>query len=94
MTHSTAAVATPFASRYLQQLCKHFAHRIPVTFSKTEGRMEFEGNTCLLNADGDVLNISIEAADTTALERLQGVVARHLDRFAFRDKPEVTWSAA
>jgi hypothetical protein len=94
MTRSTARVTTAFASRYVQQLCKHFAHRIPVEFSKTTGRMEFEGNTCLLEADSNLLTIRIEAEDATALERLQGVVARHLERFAFRDKPEVSWAAA
>lgn len=94
MTQSTARITTAFASRYLQQLCKHFAHRIPVEFSKTEGRMDFEGNTCLLEAGGNVLTIRIKAQDATTLERLQGVVARHLERFAFRDKPEVSWAAA
>jgi hypothetical protein len=94
MIQSTATIETQYASRYLQQLCKHFAHKIPVEFTKTDGRIAFEGNACLLHAEGDTLTITIEAADTQVAERLQDVVVRHLDRFAFRDKPEVTWAAS
>ncbi|MEN3974159.1 DUF2218 domain-containing protein [Emcibacter sp. SYSU 3D8] len=93
MTRSSATIETEFASRYLQQLCKHFAHKIPVEFSKTAGRMEFEGNTCLLEADQKALTISIQAADADINRRLQDVIVRHLDRFAFRDRPEVRWKA-
>ena len=44
MTRSTTRIETEYASRYLQQLCKHFAHKIPVAFSKTDGRIAFEDN--------------------------------------------------
>ena len=94
MTQSTATIETPYASRYLQQLCKHFAHKIPVEFTRTDGRIAFEDNACLLHAEGGRLTITIEAADAPTAERLQDVVARHLDRFAFRDKPEVMWTAS
>ncbi len=94
MTRSTARIRTEHASRYLQQLCKHFAHKIPVTFGKTEGRISFDGNDCVLEAKGDVLIITVQAPDTPTVERLQDAIVRHLDRFAFRDKPEVDWTAA
>jgi hypothetical protein len=94
MTQSTARIHTEYASRYLQQLCKHFAHKIPVEFTRTDGRIDFDGNACVLKADGDVLTITVEAADNAAVERLQDVVVRHLERFAFRDKPDMTWTAA
>ncbi len=94
MNRSIARIHTDHASRYLQQLCKHFAHKIPTEFDKTDGRIMFDGNACLLRADGDVLTITIEAADTETDERLRDVVVRHLDRFAFRDQPSVTWTAA
>lgn len=32
---SRATVATPNASRYLQQVCTHFPHKRPVTFART-----------------------------------------------------------
>jgi hypothetical protein len=32
------------------------------------------------------------AKDGEALGQLETVVARHLERFAFRDKPEIAWT--
>jgi hypothetical protein len=94
MTQSTATIQTEHASRYLQQLCKHFGHKIPVEFTKTEGRISFDGNDCLLKADGGILTITLRTPDTATAERLQDVVVRHLDRFAFRDRPEIRWASA
>lgn len=34
----TGTFMTPNASKYLQQLCKHFAHKVAVVFDETEGR--------------------------------------------------------
>lgn len=89
--HSRADVATPRASRYLQQLCKHFAHKIPVTFDASAGQITFQGGVCRLNAEGDRLALSLDAPDPAALDRLQDVVARHLVRFAFREEMQIDW---
>lgn len=37
---SRADVPTAHASRYLQQLCKHWAHRFEVTFDPHQGRID------------------------------------------------------
>jgi hypothetical protein len=79
------------AGRYLNQLCKHFAHKLPTTLGEREGRIEFAWGVCTLATEGDTLVLGATAADDAALDRLQHVVARHLERFAFRDKPEVRW---
>ncbi|HEY4807503.1 MAG TPA: DUF2218 domain-containing protein, partial [Roseiarcus sp.] len=39
------------------------------------------------DARADVLQVTIEGEESEAVERLQGVVASHLDRFAFREAP-------
>jgi hypothetical protein len=41
---SLAEVATPRAERYLQQLCKHFGHKVAVTFDPRSGKVEPRGN--------------------------------------------------
>ncbi len=91
MPTSQANVHTAMASRYLQQLCKHFAHKLPVSHDALQGRIEFSIGTCTLAAAPDLLTLHAEAADDAALAQLEDVVARHLDRFAFRDKPEISW---
>lgn len=88
---STADIATAQASKYLQQLCKHFAHRRPVTFDPQSGRIEFASGTCTLAAEDGSLRIALAAPDATHLLQLKDVVERHLLRFAFRETPAIAW---
>ena len=37
---------TQSAPRYMAQLCKHFAHRIPVTLNERDGQMVFGAGVC------------------------------------------------
>ena len=94
MITSTAEVATTSASRYLQQLCKHFAHELPTSFDATAGRIEFPFGPVTLAADGARLTLGIAAEDAAKLAELGDVVARHLVRFAFREELAVVWSPA
>lgn len=89
---STATVSTASASRYLQQLCKHFAHKLQVDFTPQAGRIAFSSGTCDLAADGANLTMIVRAAGAEELARLQDVIARHLERFAFREPPRIEWS--
>lgn len=92
---ATAVVETPRASGYLQQLCKHFAHKAPTSFDASEGRVAFAMGECLLRAspDGGVLTMTASAATNADLEHVQEIVGGHLERFAFREQLHVTWSA-
>jgi hypothetical protein len=91
---SEARVPTDAPSRYLAQLCKHFDHKLPVTLAGDRGRIEFSGGVCALEAGDGTLVMRLTAGDEAALARLEDVVARHLLRFAFREKPEVHWTRA
>lgn len=94
MIRSTAEVATASASRYLQQLCKHFAHKIPAGFTPTQGSLTFPLGQVALAADAERLSITVSADDAERLGELCEVVARHLVRFAFREEPAIDWRAA
>lgn len=50
MPNSTTTVSSDRASRYLQQLCKHFAHKVPVEFTTETGQITFPFGTCTLHA--------------------------------------------
>ncbi|MFN3548656.1 MAG: DUF2218 domain-containing protein [Mesorhizobium sp.] len=89
---SHADVRTEMASRYLQQLCKHFAHKIPAEFTSEKGTISFPFGTCALKADGDILALDVSAATEEDLGRMRGVIASHLERFAFRDTPTIAWN--
>ena len=93
MPASHATVTTVSASRYLQQLCKHWSHKFSVEFTPQQGMIPFDATrVCRLEALPDRLSLRIEAADDATLERTQGVVIDHLKRFAFREElGEVRW---
>ncbi|MCB9957875.1 MAG: DUF2218 domain-containing protein [Rhodospirillaceae bacterium] len=89
-----AEVATPNASRYLQQLCKHFGHRVPATFDPTDGQIGFAAGDCTLHAEGDVLSLRVAGSGAAEAAELEDVVTRHLVRFAFREDLAVNWRTA
>jgi uncharacterized protein len=90
-----ALVPTEHASRYLQQLCKHWQHNLQVTFTPENGTVIFPKDARGANHPGDAavtfdvaetgLEVRIDATSTEQLEGLKDAVARHLDRFAFRE---------
>ena len=96
--HSAAAdVPTPHASKYLQQLCKHWQHNLAVVFTAEHGTVTFPRDArgadwpgdglVTFDAGPETLSVRIDASVAAQLEGLQGAVARHLDRFAFREAP-------
>ncbi len=91
---SKTAIATEQASRYLQQLCKHFAHKLTVTFDEHAGEIAFSIGHCRLRADGAALHIDLAAPSAEDMEQLKDVVIRHLVRFAFREEVRIDWQDA
>lgn len=97
MPASTASVPTTNASKYLQQLCKHWSHNLAVEFSAERGTIVFPRDArgaswpgdavVTLDARADALECRIDATASAQLEGLKGALARHLDRFAFREAP-------
>ncbi|MES2894849.1 MAG: DUF2218 domain-containing protein [Pseudomonadota bacterium] len=82
---SSATVPTAHAARYMVQLCKHFGHKIPASWDGQEGRITFEAGEAALRATPDTLLLVSSATDAEGLARVEGVVASHLERFAFRE---------
>lgn len=90
-----ALVPTDHASRYLQQLCKHWEHNLQVEFTPENGTVIFPKDARGADHPGDAvvtfnavetgLDVRIDASSQEQLDGLKGAVARHLDRFAFRE---------
>ena len=87
MSTATAHVPTTNASRYLQQLCKHWGHKLEVAFDEKAGTVRFQEAVVTLAAGEEVLSVTVEAVNDEIRDRIEGVVASHLDRFAFREAP-------
>jgi hypothetical protein len=93
MLVSEARIPTASASKYLQQLCKHWSHKFQVEFTPETGRVPFAaGRLCDFAATPDMLTLRVQAADDESMSRTERVVIDHLKRFAFReDLGSVEW---
>jgi uncharacterized protein len=91
MLVSVAEVKTDRASRYLTQLCKHFAHKVRAEWTDRQGRVEFDFGACTLVAQDAFLELTAAAPDSEALARVEHVVGSHAERFGSRDGLTVTW---
>lgn len=95
MFTSTAVVPTERASRYLQQLCKHWAHNLTIEFDANQGRITFPKDArgadwpgdaiFTMTASDSALTCRIDASADGQLQGLKRAVELHLDRFAFRE---------
>jgi uncharacterized protein len=94
MTEAVSRIVTAHASKYLQQLCKHFAHKLTVSFDETAGAISFPLGEVKLVADAEALTLRLQSLNAEDLERLKDVVVRHLARFAFREELSVEWREA
>jgi hypothetical protein len=103
MLASSAHVATERPTLYLKQLCEHFAdatqrhsaQEFEVTFDDGEGFIDFApvvGGTCRLEARGAELVVEARASNQAALDRVQRIVTKHLERFGRGDGLTVEWS--
>lgn len=85
MPQSAAYLETVNGQKYLAQLCKHFAHKISVSYTETHGDCQFAGGTASLDADAKGLRMAATAADDNGLAEIQSIIESHLVRFAFRE---------
>jgi hypothetical protein len=93
MMTATGTFSTENASKYLVQLCKHFAHKIDVTYTEDAGNCSFPMGTASMTATSDQLRVDVEVADTEGLKQVKHVIDVHLERFAFREEfKNMDWS--
>ncbi|MDB6178725.1 DUF2218 domain-containing protein [Paracoccus sp. Z330] len=91
MPTSRATIPTARARTYLQQLCKHFGHKVPVEFTPEDGQITLPFGVCALRADDSALTLT-NTADADSISRMDAVIGDHLARFAFREDITMTWN--
>ncbi|MDF0603848.1 DUF2218 domain-containing protein [Psychromarinibacter sp. C21-152] len=92
MDKLTATVETPNASRYLQQLFKHWSHRFETEFTPERGTLSFSDDQRLAATASDSALTLVVEAPGDKVEGLAKVVEEHLLRFAFREDLTVSWA--
>lgn len=89
--NASAYVATDTPARYISRLCKHFAHKVPVSFDEQQGSIEFEVGLALLQADARGLRLSVQSVSQEGLEQLKQIVASHFERVAWQAELSLDW---
>lgn len=85
---------TQNARKYLQQLCKHFAHKVEVEYGTSVGNVDFKFGQADLTASDDRLELTVKSAGEDELQRTKQILEDHLVRFAFREKLSgLNWTA-
>ena len=87
MATQTARVPTAHASKYIQQLCKHWSHKLEVAFDADHGTVKFTDAVAEMKAGPEALEVTLTADDDATVDRFKPVISSHLDRFAFREAP-------
>jgi hypothetical protein len=93
MARSEARLTVARPGLYLQRLCKHFAAKLPATYTQQRGQILFSSGTCKLEAQDGLLIVVVEADDEATVSKLEDVVTRQLERLAERDRPTIAWAS-
>lgn len=85
---STGFVATPKGERYVQQLIKHWSHKLDISFADGVATIPFNPAVILtLTTTAEGITMRISTPDEVEDLRFRSVFEKHLDRFAFREAP-------
>ncbi|MFB0614269.1 DUF2218 domain-containing protein [Aurantiacibacter poecillastricola] len=89
-TTATGFAACEKPERYIQQLVKHWGHKMAACYDEGDGMGQFpfsdQTNAEMIAKAGGIA-ITLTTADAEENERMRGVIERHIDRFAFREAP-------
>ncbi len=92
MPTASASFETEHGSKYLQQLCKHFAHKVSVEYDATQGMAAMPAGPATLRADATGLHVTVTGKDAEGLKRAKHAIDSHLVTFAFREGfTEMAW---
>lgn len=70
-------------------LCHHFGRKVEAWCDEDTGWVIFPFGRCDLNQDSSGLCLLVSATPQANLKRVVQVVTSHLERFAFRENPEL-----
>lgn len=85
MPKTTGYYATENGSKYLQQLCKHFGHKIEVEYTEATGTCSFDFGTANMKSDEKGLTVRFDLDSADAFNVAHDVIDSHLVKFAFRE---------
>ena len=89
VTEATVDLDQP--GKMLLRLCKHFEHKVSVTYSETKAHMEFIIGSCDAEVIGNALHFICRSNEKNENQEIQNVIERHLVRFARKEDINFGW---
>lgn len=93
LVRARATVHTANSHGYLDEMCRHFGHRVHTQLGNGRGSVQFDEGTLLAHARPQALELELSAQDPKSLERLQALVTAHIERWGEADQLRVDWRA-
>jgi hypothetical protein len=88
---SSARIKANNPPRLILRLCKHWGHKFPVSFDERQGDVQLSIGRCLMQAQESELEVRLESDDAEQLQKLEEVVADHLQRMAGAEALSIEW---
>lgn len=90
---SRAIIKTDNASKYLQQLAKHWSHKFPeTTFNEQEAHIPFSGDVTIdMFSEPASLVVQILTPNEFEALKIEGIFSQHIVRFAFKEELSIDW---
>lgn len=86
-----AYVETSTPSKYINRLCKHFAHKVIVAYDENQGEISFKmGKGYIEKVDGGLI-LKAEADNQTDLQEVIDIMDRHFVRIAWQEELVLNW---
>jgi len=94
VNYASTQIQTSEASKYILKLCRHFAHKVPATFTERNGEVRFLQGQCVMKADAHSLGIYLQATALDGIQAMQFIIDDHLKRFVRFESLSYEWGAA
>jgi hypothetical protein len=86
-----ARFETAHASRYLEQLCRHFGRMLPTRWTPEKGSVRFVPGTASLEVRDGALMVECDADSEDQLAILVRLVEAHLEQLARSESVTLVW---
>ncbi|MCG8492182.1 MAG: DUF2218 domain-containing protein [Sneathiellales bacterium] len=91
MPHSHVIIETEHASKYLNQLCKHFAHKVEVEYDDVKAHVSFIPGPCKMLSKDGLLIVEGQSELDQGLLIIQSIIDQHIKKFAWREELSLDW---
>lgn len=78
-------------AKLIDRLANHWSHKFEIERSEGRASIPFPTATCLLEVWDGRLSVRLGADDDATLEKMQDVVAEHLQRMARGEALSIAW---